>query len=102
MCRLEESNRKQLIHSLTHLCTSVFNSLEQNRISFAELWNCSKYGKQGISPGRSTVVLGDGGSGKTALVIEVVYKLRERFPIQCWLPASSSHLLQLSLKIFLT
>ena len=28
MCRLDESNRKQLIHSLTHLCTSVFNSLE--------------------------------------------------------------------------
>ena len=52
---------------------------------------------QGIWPGRSTVVLGDGGSGKTALVIEVVYKLRERFPIQCWLPASSSRLLQLGL-----
>ena len=53
--------------------------------------------RHSITSGHLTVVLGDGGSGKTALVIEVVYNLRKQFPIQCWLPASSSRLLQLGL-----
>lgn len=48
--------------------------------------------------GQIVMIGGKKGSGKTAMAVEVAHKLRHKFALQFWIPASSFNLVQLALE----
>lgn len=50
--------------------------------------------KEYLAPGNLVILSGKAGSGKTAMAIELANLCRDHFPVQIWLPASSTTLLK--------